>query len=48
MGMGCLVQGVELSAKKAQPIWPISGLRLVGYSDQGDQIRVVWFKHARV
>jgi hypothetical protein len=48
MGMGCLVQGAELSAKKAQPKWPISGMYLVGYTDQGDQIRVVWFKHARV
>ena len=47
-GMGCVVQGAELSEKKEQAIWPLSGLNLVGYNTRGEQIRVVWFKGATV
>jgi hypothetical protein len=47
-GMGCVVQGAELSEKKEQAVWPLSGLSLVGYNNRGEQIRVVWFKGATV
>lgn len=47
-GMGCVVQGAELQLKKEQAVWPISGLNLVGYNARGEQVRVVWFKGARV
>ncbi len=48
LGMGCVVQGAELSEKKEQPVWPISGMGLVGYNLRGEQIRVVWFRHAKL
>jgi len=48
LGMACVVQGAELSEKKAQPFWPLSRMALAGYNDRGEQIRVVWFAHAKV
>jgi hypothetical protein len=48
LGMACVVQGPELSAKKSSPIWPQSGMNLAGYNNAGQQIRVAWFAHAVV
>jgi hypothetical protein len=48
MGMGCVVQGPELMAKRMQPYWPITRMALAGYNDRGEQVRIVWFGHARV
>lgn len=48
MGMGCVVQGAELEAKKTQPYWPLSRMALAGYNDRGEQIRLVWFSHVSV
>jgi len=47
-GMGCVIQGVELEAKKAQAHWPLSGLALAGYNERDEQVRVVWFKDATI
>ena len=47
-GMACLVIGEELKAKQTQPIWPRSGLALVGYDTSGNQLRVAWFATAMV
>lgn len=44
-GMACVVRGAELAAKQAQPLWPRSGLGLVGYDGAGAQIRIAWFDH---
>lgn len=48
LGMACVVQGAELAAKQEHPIWPISGMNLVGYNNAGQQVRIAWFAHATV
>jgi hypothetical protein len=48
MGLGCVVQGAELEPKQYQTVWPLSGMSLVGYDGNGHQLRVVWFKNARL
>ena len=46
-GMGIVLEA-NLGDKARQPVWPRSGLTLIGYTPQGKQIRVAWFGHARV
>ena len=53
MGMGAVFENPRLG--KVLPVWrmrpgdsPMSGLVLVGYTERGEQIRVSWFKHARL
>lgn len=48
MGMGTAVQTANLDQKKKRPIWKASGLTFVGYSNQGQQIRIAWFDHAEI
>ncbi|MGH7023794.1 MAG: hypothetical protein ACREEB_09410 [Caulobacteraceae bacterium] len=51
MGMAGVVQNAEILRNPnigGLPIWPTSGLTLVGYTPKGEQIRVAWFEHARV
>jgi len=48
LGMACVVQGGELAAKQMHPIWPQSGMNLVGYNTVGQQVRIAWFAHATV
>jgi hypothetical protein len=50
MGMLAVLQANELREKQREPIWPIYGidLNLIGYTAHGEQIRVGWFRHARV
>ncbi len=48
LGMACVVQGGELAAKQMHPIWPQSGLNLIGYNTVGQQVRIAWFAHATV
>ena len=45
-GMGIVLEAQIDRAK--EPVWPITGLTLVGYTPDGRQIRVAWFAHARV
>jgi len=47
-GMACIVLGEELKVKQSEPIWPRSGLALVGYDDADHQVRVAWFDKAAV
>jgi hypothetical protein len=47
-GMACLILGPELAEKQSQPLWPLSGLGLIGYDSSGTQIRVAWFDHSLV
>jgi ribosomal protein S18 acetylase RimI-like enzyme len=47
-GMVCVVRGEALAAKRSQPLWPLSGLGLIGYEASGEQIRVAWFDHSLV
>jgi hypothetical protein len=49
-GMLAVLQSNELREKQREPIWPIYGidLTLIGYTSRGEQIRVGWFRHARL
>jgi hypothetical protein len=48
MGMAAHIQSSDLSEKCREPVWPRTGLAVIGYAPSGDQIRLVWFKHARL
>lgn len=47
MGMTAVLEGYK-AGRTLEPFWPVSGLTLIGYTPQGHQLRIVWFKHARV
>jgi hypothetical protein len=47
-GMAAVIQAATLDELKRLPQWPRSGLNLVGYTQDGQQIRVAWFDHARL
>ncbi|OEU19640.1 hypothetical protein FRACYDRAFT_235698 [Fragilariopsis cylindrus CCMP1102] len=44
--LGTVVESQHLRRKN--PMWERSGLMLVGFKQNGSQIRLAWFKHARV
>jgi hypothetical protein len=44
-GMATVVEAPELAKRSRLPVWPNSGLTLIGYNERGQQMRVVWFKH---
>jgi hypothetical protein len=46
-GMGLIIEA-EIGKRAQQPLWPVTGLTLVGFTPQGLQIRVAWFPHARL
>jgi GNAT superfamily N-acetyltransferase len=48
LGLGSIVEGTEFAALRQFPVSPDGQLILVGYLDDGRQIRVSWFAHARV
>lgn len=50
LGMIAVLQSHELREKQREPLWPIYGidLNLIGYTPRGEQVRVGWFRHARV
>lgn len=50
MGMAAIIQAAEYAEKQRDPLWPDYALFLsvVGYTARDDQIRVAWFRHARV
>jgi len=45
-GMGIVLEAEV--ARATEPVWPLTGLTLAGYSPRGQQIRIAWFAHARV
>jgi len=45
-GMGAVLEAQVTRAN--EPVWPLTGLTLVGYAPHGQQIRIAWFAHARV
>jgi hypothetical protein len=47
-GMAAVIQSPELSEKCRDPVWPRTGLTVIGYTPRGEQIRLVWFDHARL
>jgi len=50
LGFGAIIQAPELMRKGLEPIWTDWGTDLVlaGYTQRGEQIRVGWFRHARL
>jgi hypothetical protein len=47
-GMAGVVENREIAARLAEPVWPVTGLHLVGHTPEGRQIRVAWFAKGRV
>ena len=47
-GVAAVIQAANIEEMKRLPKWPRSGLDLVGYTQDGQQIRVAWFDHARL
>jgi hypothetical protein len=47
-GVAAVVQAANIEELKRLPVWPKTGLNLVGYTVDGQQIRVSWFEHARL
>lgn len=50
VGMAAIIQAREYKQKQQEAMWPEYGLNLnlIGYNNVGSQVRVAWFKHARV
>ena len=50
LGYGAIIQAPELMRKGLEPIWHDWGTDLVlaGYTQRGEQIRVGWFRHAKL
>lgn len=50
LGMAAIIQAAEYAEKKRDPVWPDYSLFLsvVGYTPRNEQVRVGWFRHARV
>jgi GNAT superfamily N-acetyltransferase len=50
VGMAAVIEAKEYAEKQREPVWPDWGLNLglVGYTQKNQQIRVSWFRHARV
>jgi len=47
-GFGGILESRELAAAQSQPYWPMSGLSLIGFTPDGRQIRMSWFKDFRL
>ena len=45
-----VIQAAEYRDKQREPIWPEYGLELnlAGWTDRGEQLRVAWFRHAKL
>jgi hypothetical protein len=48
LGMATVVQSAQLAGRAKYPIWENSGMNLIGYTEDGQQVRVSWFAHARI
>jgi hypothetical protein len=48
LGMAATIESPALAEQSKRPLWPQTGLNLVGYTPKGEQIRIVWFAHARL
>lgn len=45
-GVAAFIQAANIDELKRRPVWPKSRMTLVGHTNDGQQIRVVWFEHA--
>lgn len=48
LGAGAVVQSQALVDHERNMVWPDTKLAFVGYTAQGEQLRVRWFNHAMV
>ncbi|HYG25947.1 MAG TPA: hypothetical protein VD906_03490 [Caulobacteraceae bacterium] len=50
MGIAAVIQAAEFKDWQREPVWPDWGLNLtlIGYTPRNQQIRVAWFRHARI
>jgi hypothetical protein len=46
LGLATAVESPDLAEFGKLPVWSASGLTLIGYTEAGAQLRVVWFDHA--
>ena len=46
VGMATVVESPKLDKLCKLPVWPASGLTLMGYTENNLQLRIVWFEHA--
>jgi hypothetical protein len=47
-GLGAVLEARELSALQREPLWPETGLALIGFTPEGKQVRISWFDHYRL
>ncbi|MEA3001438.1 MAG: hypothetical protein QOH81_226 [Sphingomonadales bacterium] len=47
-GIAAILESRELAGLGRVPFWPGTGLRLAGYTPDGRQIRISWFRHYRL
>jgi hypothetical protein len=49
-GLGFIIEANELGSKAVYPQWADwnTHYNLIGFTDRGDQIRLAWFRHARL
>lgn len=48
MGIGTIIQSPGLVQHDRSAVWPTTKLSFAGYTAQGQQFRLIWFKHATV
>lgn len=50
VGLGAVLESAAFAEKQKRPLWPEwdMNLNLVGYAPNGQQIRVAWYKHAKL
>jgi hypothetical protein len=48
LGMAAILENANFDLLATRPIWHAADLRLIGYTPNGQQIRLTWFDHARL
>jgi hypothetical protein len=48
LGLAAIIESSALQQRQRDPLWTNSGLNLVAFTSKGKQLRVAWFRHARV
>jgi len=47
-GMGAVIESANLRGREKEPVWPTTGLNLIGYTPEGRQLRLYWFADFRL
>jgi hypothetical protein len=48
LGLAAVITSAQLSQRQRDPVWANTRLNLIGFTQEGRQLRVAWFSHARV